>query len=132
MASPSSGDAPQTGGYSTPVSPNNDEAALVSAVQQLPTGLLMMVDSSFQNYRGGVYTYTTCTTAVNHAMLLVGMDQDTTTGQWYWLVKNSWGTGWGESGFIRIKMTGSNGAGMCGMYQWAWMPPTSFPSPTMV
>lgn len=33
---------------------------------------------------------------VNHAVLLVGYTPD------YWIIKNQWGTKWGEKGFIRV------------------------------
>ena len=53
------------------------------------------VDASvWSSYRSGVLDR--CGTSVNHGVLAVGLSDN------FWLIKNSWGTGWGESGFIRI------------------------------
>merc|ERR1712189_30126 len=39
---------------------------------------------------------------VNHAVTLVGYGTDPAEGD-FWLVKNSWGTSWGEGGYIRLR-----------------------------
>ena len=48
---------------------------------------------------------------INHAVLLVGYGVDSNSGLNYWIVKNSWGKSWGESGYFRIR----RGNGTCGV-----------------
>lgn len=55
-----------------------------------PVSICMRVESSFYNYRSGVYFEPTCGQVINHAMLLVGYGTDPVGGD-YWIVKNSWG-----------------------------------------
>jgi C1A family cysteine protease len=63
--------------------------------------------SSYSNdnwyyYTGGVFSITGCnSTSSNHAVVAVGWGKDT-TGE-YTIVRNSWGSSWGERGYIRIK-----------------------------
>jgi len=52
--------------------------------------------SSFNSYTGGIMSV--CGKSVNHCVQAVGVD---TTS--YWKVRNSWGTSWGEAGYIRLK-----------------------------
>lgn len=67
--------------------------------------LSITVDATnWSPYRSGVFN--NCAGNINHAVLLVGTDA---TG--VWKVKNSWGTGWGESGFIRL--AAGNTCGVC-------------------
>jgi C1A family cysteine protease len=56
------------------------------------------VYSDFYSYNGGIYAYTTGTYEGGHAVLIVGYDD---VNQ-YFIVKNSWGSGWGESGYFNI------------------------------
>ena len=70
-----------------------------------------------QTYTGGVLDLNSskCSTSgINHAVTLVGYGYDKSTGLDYWLVKNSWGKSWGESGYFRI----SRGKGTCGINQY--------------
>jgi len=64
--------------------------------------LTVSVDAtSWQDYKKGVYT--ACTfSASNHAVQVVGYGVDAAAGD-YWLIRNSWGETWGESGYIRIR-----------------------------
>jgi len=78
-----------------------DEKALMSAIQQQPVSVAIEADQSlFQLYKGGVLTGA-CGTRIDHGVLLVGYGTD--KGKDYWLIKNSWGSGWGESGYVRIE-----------------------------
>jgi len=51
----------------------------------------------------------TCTTATNHIVNLVGFGEE--DGVKYWLIKNSYGTGWGEDGYLKME----RGTGACGV-----------------
>lgn len=64
---------------------------------------------SLHFYRGGVYLDNNCSAQVpNHAVLVVGYGTDRQTGLDYWLVKNSWGTEWGEKGYVRMARNRGN------------------------
>ncbi|KAJ0795090.1 putative fruit bromelain [Helianthus annuus] len=56
-----------------------------------------------------------CGMELMHAMLIVGYDQDP-DGTKYWIVKNSWGEGWGEKGYIHM-LRGTSIQGVCNMYR---------------
>jgi len=65
-----------------------------------PVAAAICVGSAFQGYGGGVFaTNETCTYTVNHAIVLVGWDDN----QGVWILRNSWGSYWGESGYMRIR-----------------------------
>ncbi|XP_061110267.1 procathepsin L-like [Conger conger] len=73
---------------------------------------------TFMGYRGGVYSDPRCSSkTINHAVLVIGYGTD--RGQDFWLVKNSWGKGWGESGFIRMARNKHN---MCGIANYPTYP----------
>ena len=63
-----------------------------------PLSTTFAVYNDFFSYSSGVYHYVTGGLAGYHAVLLVGYDDP---GQ-YFIVKNSWGTWWGESGYFKI------------------------------
>ena len=63
-----------------------------------PLATTMDVYEDFYSYTTGVYSYATGAYEGGHAVLIVGYSD---AGQ-YFIVKNSWGAGWGESGYFRI------------------------------
>ena len=80
------------------------------------------IDSSHQSiqfYSSGVYRERDCSADdLDHAVLVVGYGQEW-NGRKYWLVKNSWGEGWGENGYMKIARNEGN---MCGVATQASFP----------
>lgn len=79
------------------------ESALVAALNQHgPVAVAVEADqSAFQFYHSGVLTGV-CGSQLDHGVLLVGYGIDEDSGIPFWKVKNSWGSAWGEQGYIRI------------------------------
>jgi cathepsin L len=88
--------AVKVGGYVT--LPANDADALATAIATVGPVSVSVAASQFSRYGGGIFTGCTGSTGavINHAVQAVGYSAD------YWLIRNSWGTGWGESGYIRL------------------------------
>lgn len=92
-------------------------ASLQSALQKQPVSIGIQADqSAFQFYSGGVLTGT-CGRNLDHSVLAVGYD----TNSQYWLVKNSWGSSWGDNGYIKLTMSGDE----CGILDDASYPSVS-------
>merc|ERR1711985_205211 len=69
---------------------------LQSALNSNPVSIAIEADqSAFQHYSGGILS-SGCGTNLDHGVLAVGYASD------YWLVKNSWGTYWGDAGYLKI------------------------------
>jgi len=98
----------------TDVTPNSDSAMMSALAQQTVAIAIEADQSSFQLYKSGVFTGT-CGTNLDHGVLAVGYGTDSGTD--FYKVKNSWGTSWGESGYIRLGRGSSfnRGQGQCGM-----------------
>ncbi|XP_003461508.1 pro-cathepsin H isoform X1 [Cavia porcellus] len=100
----------------------NDEEAMVEAVALYnPVSFAFEVTEDFISYQSGIYSSTSCHKTpdkVNHAVLAVGYGVQ--NGVPYWIVKNSWGTAWGQDGYFLIE----RGKNMCGLAACA-----SFPIP---
>ena len=98
----------------------NDPTALATALQEGPVSIAVDASLAWQFYFGGIVKHF-CGTSLDHGVLLVGYGTDKGTD--YWLVKNSWGAGWGEKGYIRIlRDMSKTGPGTCGLQQAASYP----------
>jgi KDEL-tailed cysteine endopeptidase len=93
----------------------NDQISLKAAVTQQPVAIAIEADTRyFQSYASGILTSPSCGTSLDHGVLIVGYGES--NGQKYWLVKNSWGTTWGDAGYVKIARSDStNDAGICGI-----------------
>merc|ERR1712062_391074 len=88
-------------GYNT-LAPNDQDAVMQHLAEVGPLGVAVYA-SGWGGYSSGVYSGCAYDSniALNHAVQLVGYGTDEAEGD-YWIVRNSWGTGWGEGGYIRL------------------------------
>jgi KDEL-tailed cysteine endopeptidase len=82
--------------------PHNEASLQAAIALHGPVSVAIEADqSAFQFYHSGVLTGA-CGNKLDHGVLLVGYGVDADSKLKYWKVKNSWGAGWGEEGYIRI------------------------------
>jgi hypothetical protein len=104
----------QISGYKTV---SKSESALLSALGTQSVTVMIKAENTFQHYKSGIVSGpTTC--GLNHAVLATGY------GSNFIKIKNSWGSSWGENGFIRVKRT-TSGCGPFGIYYDNPVVPTS-------
>ena len=78
-----------------------DESYMASWCAQNGPISICIDASSFQSYMGGIMT--DCEAfSVDHCVLIAGFDATNIIP--YWIIKNSWGSSWGEEGYARVQM----------------------------
>ncbi len=81
--------------------PYSVDATMKTLQTNGPTEAAFTVYQDFMSYKSGVYEHKTGGILGGHAIKCLGWGSE--DGKDYWLMANSWGTGWGMSGFFKIK-----------------------------
>ena len=96
----------------------NSATALYTAVAQQPVSVPVDADPLiWQNYKGGVISRN-CGTQLDLGVTIVGYNSNASPP--YWIIKNSFGQAWGESGYIRLAVI--DGEGVCGVQMFPTYP----------
>ncbi|CAN6200703.1 unnamed protein product [Urochloa humidicola] len=93
--------------------PANNEKALQKAVANQPVSVAInAAGPAFQHYSSGIFNGM-CGLKLDHGVTAVGYGSE--DGKDFWIVKNSWGPGWGEAGYIRMERNVFLPMGKCGI-----------------
>jgi cathepsin L len=96
-----------------------DCSALLHAVATVGPVSVAVNANGIMNYETGIYSDSSCDPqALDHGVLVVGYGE-TVEGNKFWIVKNSWGTDWGQDGYIYWDRDIDD---MCGICQSASYP----------
>ena len=84
--------------------PSNNYTSMMQAVALVGPVAVNVWALPWKSYEGGVFSG--CDFAdnidIDHVVILIGYGTDASTGQDYWLIRNSWSPRWGEQGTIRL------------------------------
>jgi cathepsin B len=84
------------------IHPTTHEDIMMDLHDYGPVEAGFYVYDDFLNYKGGIYKHTYGNYAGGHSVKIVGWGYDKESNTAYWIIANSWGPEWGESGFFRI------------------------------
>ncbi|XP_056644470.1 cathepsin L-like proteinase [Diorhabda sublineata] len=88
------------------ISIEKDEESMADAVATVgPISIYVNAIANWQLYGGGIFDDKDCVHDFNHAVIITGYDYQS------WTIKNSWGTEWGEEGYMRL----IRGKSQCGI-----------------
>ena len=90
-----------------------------------PISIAVDANECWQSYTGGILSSTNCPSSLDppeldHGVVVVGYNLEHTIP--YFIVRNSWGVGWGEDGYVRIAINESHGSGLFGLAQQPTVP----------
>jgi len=86
------------------------EAEMMTGIQQYGPLSVCLDASKFDNYNGGIMNGKGCSASdIDHCVGVVGWGEEGSTK--YWIIRNSWGKDWGESGYVRMQ----RGINACGI-----------------
>jgi C1A family cysteine protease len=93
--------------YSMIADSPSEESNMLAQIQESPMSIC--VDATlWQTYQGGVITASSgCGTTIDHAVQATGYNAEGN----YWIIRNSWGSTWGENGFVWVEY----GSNVCGV-----------------
>jgi C1A family cysteine protease len=80
---------------------NSDETTMQNNLASWGPLSICVHAEPWQDYTGGVLMASDCSNQLDHCVQLVGYDMTQSTP--FWIVRNSWGTDWGENGYIRLQ-----------------------------
>ena len=107
-------------GHFTYIDRNNETKLLAAVQNEGPVSIVLQATEAWQHYSGGILDQKGCGasgSSIDHAVLAVGYGVDSANGKAYWIVKNSWGSSWGEDGYVRLAFNeGSCNLGACFSY----------------
>lgn len=87
------------------------DAMMAEIYSRGPIACTITVTDALENYTKGVFIDTSGIVRPDHVISVVGFGVDSTNNTPYWIIRNSWGTFWGEKGWAKI-VRGKNALGI--------------------
>ena len=85
------------------------DSSLAAALNKGPVAMAFEIKGNFNYYKNGVLSIHNCGRTPHHAMTVTGYTPE------FWEIKNSWGSTWGDQGYVRFSRAINN---MCGISTW--------------